>query len=272
MKHLARYLLATGLVLGAFACLSVRSASAASLADAEYEITPFGGTTVLLLNAQLSLLAPLIVDQAYPVIAKPEGKQQSVTVSSGYSLDELLNAAGIAPGSFQYAEVQLGGTDATLLTAAQATSPSTTPDFPVFFEQGAELAFADANPASYLSPGGGGGGGGADPYVNLYPGPRLWVKLKATPSAPTAGQRVRLTATVTGQAPGETLSYRWDNGTGFQYGGGYPLVQPFEIPGTYYVYAVVTGSKGSIGISPYIAIHVAKARNPKPKPKRKGHR
>ena len=64
--------------------------------------------------------------------------------------------------------------------------------------------------------------------MNLYPGPRLSVKVKARPSALTAGHRVRVTATVTGRQPGETLGYEWDNGAQLTYGGGNPLMQPFE--------------------------------------------
>jgi hypothetical protein len=74
-----------------------------------------------------------------------------------------------------------------------------------------------------------------------------------------AGQRLRLTATVKGAQPGESLSYQWDQGAGLTYGGGNPLALPLEIPGTYHTYATVVGSKGSVGISPVISFRVTKA-------------
>jgi hypothetical protein len=257
--------LASVLLLGAFACLPVTNAQANGISNSEFIITPFGSSNSLVLdNGQLAGLAPDVANQSYRVITKPGGKPHSITVSSGYSLDEILNLEGISPSSFKYALITTDA-ESTVLTAAQATSPPTSRDFPIFFGVGKHFAFADANPADFISEPAYEGGGLA--YVNLYPGPRLSVKVKARPSALTAGHRVRVTATVTGRQPGETLGYEWDNGAQLTYGGGNPLMQPFELPGTYYAYAVVTGSKGSVGVSPYISIKVSKA----PKgPKRKG--
>jgi hypothetical protein len=239
-------------VLGAFACLPVTNAVAGGIDDWEFIITPFGATSnVNLEYPQLVGLAPVVANQSYKVITQPDGKPHGVTVRSGYSLAEILNLAGISPSSFRYALVTTTA-ESTVLTAAQATSPPTSRDFPIFFAKGGGLALADANPAEYIA-------GGGLAYVHLYPGPRLSVKLKASPSHPTAGERVRVTATVRGRAPGETFRYQWDNGANLTYGGGNPLSQPFEIPGIYYAYAVVTGSKGSVGVSPYIAIKVGKA-------------
>jgi hypothetical protein len=255
-RGLARCSLAAGVLLGALACLPVSNA----WAD-EFIIQPFGGNSVVLENQSLAALAPVVANQSYKIITKAGAKPQSVTVSSGYSLQEIINAAGIAPGSFHYVALTTQNANATLLSAAQAMSPPTTPDFPVFFQRGQYLDFADANPMDYLSSYG-------LAYVYTYPGPLLSVKIKSSPSHPTAGQRVHITATVTGQAPGEALSYVWNSGTGFTYGGGYPLTQTFELPGTYYVYAFVAGSRGSVGISADMEIRVAKA--PKPKRKRKG--
>jgi hypothetical protein len=265
-KALVRCGLATGLLFGACGCLFASSAQA-GIADSEIIVTPFGGNGVFLEYPQLMGLAPVVANQSYDVITKPDGKPHSITVSSGYSLDAILNLAGIPPSSFNYALITTDA-ESTVLTAAQATSPPTSRDFPIFFETGKHLEFTDANPADYLTgPVGTHGGGLA--YVNLYPGPRLSVTLKASPSPAKTGQRVRVTATVKGQLPGETLACEWDNGAELTYGGGNPLIQPFELPGTYYAYAVVTGSKGSVGVSPYISIHVGKV----PKgPKRKGGR
>jgi hypothetical protein len=259
--------LACALLPGAFACVPVTNAQGAGISDSEFIITPFGSSqSVVLENGQLAGLAPDVANQSYRVTTKPGGKPHRITVSSGYSLDAILNLAGISRSSFHYALITTDA-ESTVLTAAQATSPPTSRDFPIFFETGKHLAFADANPADFISGPAYDGGGLA--YVNLYPGPRLSVTLKASPSPAKTGQRVRVTATAKGRAPGDTLRYQWDDGANLTYGGGNPLIQPFELPGTYYAYAVVTGSRGSVGVSRYISIHVGKV----PKgPKRKGGR
>jgi hypothetical protein len=251
VRPLVRRGLATGLLLAACACLPVSSAQA-SLADSEIIVTPFGGSGVFLEYGQLEGLAPVVANQSYKVITKPGGKVHRVTVSEGYSIDEIINLAGFAQSSFRYVEVTFGAAQSTLLTAAQATSPPTRRDFPVLFGNGQKVAFADENPGGYIA-------GGSLVYVSLFPGPRLTVKTKVSPSHPTAGKPLRFTATVKGKQAGESLSYQWDNGTGLSYGGGNPLALPLEVPGTYYAYATVVGRKGSVGISPYISFHVSKA-------------
>jgi len=247
-----RFGLASGVLLGAFACLPVTSAQA-SFANSEFIITLFGSsTTVVLQYSELQNLMPDVSNQSYQVISSPGGTAQTVTVSSGYSLGEILNLAEIAPSSFNYAEITAGAAESTLLTAAQATSPATSADPPVFYEDGANQDFADSSPTGYIS-------GSGLVYVNLYPGPQLKVSIKASPSHVTAGKDVKLTATVSGQTPGASMRYQWDNGTGLTYGGGSPLSHPFAIPGTYYAYATVSGSDGSVGISPEISFEIGKA-------------
>jgi hypothetical protein len=250
-RALVRCGIASGLLLVALAYLPVTSAQA-NLANSDIIVTPFGGKGIALQYSQLSGLAPVVANQSYRVITKPDGKAHSLTVSDGYSIDQILSLAGIPPGSFNYAEVTFGAARSTLLTAAQATSSPTSPHFPVLFVSGQYLSFADENPASYIT-------GSTLVYVSLFPGPRLSVKIKASPNPAEAGKPVRFRATVQGKAPGETLAYQWDNGTGLTYGGGNPLVLPLEIPGTYYACATVVGSKGSVGISPYVSFDVTKS-------------
>jgi hypothetical protein len=249
--RLGRLGLASWVLFAAFACLPLTSARA-SFANAEFIITPFGSTPVTLQYSQLEELTSDVPGQAYQVIATPGAAASTVTVDGGYSLNEILTKAGVAPASFSYAEVTFGSAESTLLSAAQATAPLTTADPPVFYENGSTMNFADQSPSEYIS-------GPAQVYVNLYPGPELTVTAAASPRAIKAGQDVELTATVSNPPSGATLKYQWDDGNGDTYGTGSPLRHPFAIPGTYYAYATVVGSDGSVGISAAISFAVGKA-------------
>lgn len=208
-----------------------------------------------------------VSDRAYSSIstysdsAPAGGPAGTVTVDSGFSLGTVLNAVGITPDSFTAAEVVGPDSRPVLLTEAQAESPTAFPDGPaVIWQDSAGIHFllpSDGSGSDGETFTDEGAGTGQKLEINLYSGALLSVDAEASTRKVAVDKPVRFNATVSGQLPGETLTYRWvfDDG----YGGSQASIShSYAAPGTYYVFLRVSGSQDSIGYSAMLPVTVGK--------------
>lgn len=191
-----------------------------------------------------------VTGQTYSVTATPGGPTTQVTITDGYTLAAVIAAFGDSSQAFGYAAIR--GTNGWEVLVPRAEALSGAAGGPVLWADASGMHFADGTPTHYVT------GTSNEIYVSLEQGSILSVTASTTTKGKiTAGQAVQfeVDAPVTGQAAGETLSYRWlfDDGNT---GSGSSVSHKYLVAGTYDAYLEVTGSDNSVGYSPLIAIAV----------------
>lgn len=195
--------------------------------------------------------------ETYNVVTTPDGPTTSITVT-GWTLHTVFQALGDLTPAFGFAAVEGSGSGYTsLVPYSEIANPSATHP-PVVWKEGTNgVYFADSNPDDYIfSP------PQDDGIINVYEhsGSILTVKASAATDTTKVNEPVdfNLDVPVTGQASGETLTYRWtfdDGSTSSQSS----TAHKYLVAGTYDAYLQVTSSDDSLGESSLIQITVGKA-------------
>ena len=194
--------------------------------------------------------SPDIPDSSY----KLEGNW---VTRSGYSLRAVLEAAARSAG-FQMISVVSVEIDAKPGTRTIARSQ---------LDNGPPIFFGEDGGTSWILPGSGGGDAqlfafkDSVPVIRVNYGLEFRVELSAAPPKVHAGDEVQLKARVTGQQPGEKLTYDWDFGDGKVVEGASGKVSHrFAARGSYEVDLEVTAPNGG-GLA-HTTVQVGKAKKP----------
>jgi PKD domain len=227
--------------------LLLLAAPASALADDQVTIEPAGGEARTLSISQLG--DPDVVARPYTL----PGGSAPVPIT-GYSLDRVLDAAGVDPVRFGSLEIQ-ATSGSVVLTRDEATGTTTFPEGPpVFYVENADGRFlrpARANGESAeLATGG-------PMTVELAERGELSVSAKASPRRAEVGQPVRFTATVTGAEPGESVEITWFFDDRRSKAGS-EVTHRFRRPGTYEVTVGATRSENEPGASAIVTVRVGK--------------
>jgi PKD domain len=205
------------------------------------------------------------------VVARPfvlrSSDGESTQTLTGFSLAQVLEAAGADPYSFSYVEVQRPAGGAVRLSRHQALDPGA-------FAEGPPTVYATAGGTGFLRP----SSGPEDPNatdsflapqgvtLSLRKGRPISVTAKATPLKAKPSQPVSFEALVTGTGAGEEVAYSWY----FDDGGSAAVASAthsFRKPGSYDVVVGVTTPGDPTGSSDVISIQVGE---PPAGPDRKG--
>jgi hypothetical protein len=134
-------------------------------------------------------------------------------------------------------------------------------------DNGPPIFFAEDGGTSWILPGSGGGDAqlfafkGSVPVIRVNYGLEFQIDLSAAPAKAHVGDQVQFKARVTGQQPGERLTYDWDFGDGKVVEGTSGKVpHQFTTRGTYEVNLEVTGPSGG-GLA-HTTVQVGKAKKP----------
>jgi hypothetical protein len=223
-------------------------APASALADDQLLIEPEGGDASTLAISGLG--EPDVVARPYTV----PGTAAPVPIT-GYSLDRVLQAAGIDASQFGSLEIQ--GTSGTVtLTRDEATGRTTFPEGPPVF-------YAENGDARFLRPGRTAGepaelSSGGPMTVRIAARSDLRLSVKASPRKAEVDQLVRFTATVRGAEAGETVEISWRFGDGRRRTGS-EVTHRFRRPGSYDVTVSARRSGEDIAADDVVTVQVGKA-------------
>jgi hypothetical protein len=228
--------------------LILAAAPASALADDQLLIEPEGGDASTLAISGLG--EPDVVARPYTV----PGAAAPVPIT-GYSLDRVLQAAGIDASEFGSLEIQ--GTSGTVaLTRDDATGRTTFPEGPPVF-------YAENGDARFLRPGRTAGepaelSSGGPMTVRIAARSDLRLSVKASPRKAEVDQLVRFTATVRGAEAGETVEISWRFGDGRRRTGS-EVTHRFRRPGSYDVTVSARRSGEEIAADDVVTVQVGKA-------------
>jgi len=198
-------------------------------------------------------------------------KSGSVTIS-GYSLLKVMRAA----------DEELDEINLATIPAIEIDRPSGNPirisgdDMrnPAAFSDGPPVFYEDNGATVFVMPGKGAATGnryrfvGAPVGISVSSGADYEIDLNASKTKVKVGQKVSFSAFVSGQASGESLSYRWQFGDGtVRTTSRGSVSHSFRKAGAFPVILGVSGDSGA-GQSG-ILIEVGEVKKPKPKPKPK---
>ena len=187
------------------------------------------------------------------------GAQGERTVTrSGTRLATVLRAAGLDPASLPTLELLRDDGTALYLRRDQIDPATGAP--PLVFTRGRSVGFlrdstgpGDLNAAdSFTTP------AGTPVRITVSPSAVLDVEVDANRERVAPHRPVRLDATVSGQLPGERLTYEWRFGDGATDTDGASTRHSFARRGRYEVVLQVTGDEGSGGSSEPLAIQVGR--------------
>ncbi len=227
------------------------SASADADAAQVTVVSPGGASQTLALDALAG--SEDVAGRTY-VLRSPAG--ESTQTVTGFSLGQLLEAAGADPYGFSYLEVQLPAGGAVLLSRDQALDPGA-------FADGPPVVYRTATGTGFLRP----NAGPEDLNANdsfeapqgisivLRKGTQLQVQAKASATKTKVGQKVSFNAVVEGGGAGEQLVYSWyfDDGRRTE---GPAASHSFAKRGTYDVVVGVTTPGNHAGTSDIVTIQV----------------
>ena len=228
--------------------LILAAAPASALADDQLLIEPEGGDASTLAISGLG--EPDVVARPYTV----PGAAAPVPIT-GYSLDRVLQAAGIDASEFGSLEIQ--GTSGTVaLTRDEATGRTTFPEGPPVF-------YAENGDARFLRPGRTAGepaelSSGGPMTVRIAARSDLRLSVKASPRKAEVDQLVRFTATVRGAEAGETVEISWRFGDGRRRTGS-EVTHRFRRPGSYDVTVSARRSGEEVAADDVVTVQVGKA-------------
>jgi PKD domain len=203
---------------------------AVALADDQLTIEPDGGEPRTLRISQLGEPDVLARPYTLPDAAAP-------APITGYSLDRVLDAAGVDPDGVGSLSIQAtSGT--VVLTRDEVTDTTTFPEGPPVF-------YVENDDARFLRPARANGeqaelAAGGPMAVRVAAIGELSVSAKASPRRAKVGQPVRFTAKVTGAQEGERVEISWSFDDGRRRAGG-EVTHTFRRPGTYEVTVGATG-------------------------------
>jgi hypothetical protein len=291
LGHRRRLVFADSVRKGVVAALLVVIASAlapaAAAAPASNGLEPslltvrLDGAVVNGAAANLPITQDLAFGTTYAVCC-PAGAETTKVFSTGWSIATLIAAAGATPSTVRSVTIERGdGTGIALLgpdfdpatpggldfpQTACAPSPPSGPSWSCpafiyargigttqslsFFRPERAAAPADDNTADWLQRPVGQG-----LVVDVETVGHLDVRAVADRARATTGQPVHFSATASGAAPGEQLTYAWSLSDGTTVGGA-TATHAFAHAGTFQVIATVAGSAGSGGSSAPITIVV----------------
>jgi PKD domain len=236
------------LVLLLLSLLILTAAPASALADDQLLIEPEGGDAITLAISGLG--EPDVVARPYTLPGAP-----APVPITGYSLDRVLQAAGIDPSEFGSLEIQ--GTSGTVaLTRDEATGRTTFPEGPPVF-------YAENGDARFLRPGRTAGepaehSSGGPMTVRIAARSDLRLTVKASPRKAEVNELVRFTATVRGAEAGETVEISWRFGDGRRREGS-KVTHRFRRPGNYDVTVTARRSGEEIAADDVVTVQVGNA-------------
>ena len=228
--------------------LILAAAPASALADDQLLIEPEGGDASTLAISGLG--EPDVVARPYTLPGAP-----APVPITGYSLDRVLQAAGIDPSQFGSLEIQ--GTSGTVaLTRDEATGRTTFPEGPPVF-------YSENGDARFLRPGRTAGepaelSSGGPMTVRIAARSDLRLSVKASPRKAEVDQLVRFTATVRGAEAGETVEISWRFGDGRRRTGS-EVTHRFRRPGSYDVTVSARRSGEEVAADDVVTVQVGKA-------------
>ena len=224
------------------------AAPASALADDQVTIQPAGEDPQTISLSQLG--EPDVVARPYTL----PGATGSVPIT-GYSLDRVLDEAGVDP--FRFGALSIQATSGTVVvTRDEATGTTTFPEGPpVFYVENDDARFlrpprADGAVAELAT--------GGPMTVQIAAIGELSVSAKASPRKTKVGKPVRFTATVTGAEEGENVEVSWFFDDGRRKSGS-EVTHRFRRPGTYDVTVGATTSEDDPGADAVVTVQVGKA-------------
>ncbi len=224
------------------------TAPASALADDQLLIEPAGGDASTLAISGLG--EPDVVARPYTVPGAP-----APVPITGYSLERVLEAAGIDPS--QFGSLKITGTSGSVaLTRDEATGRTTFPEGPpVFYTENGDARFlrpgrAAGEPAELSS--------GGPMTVRIAARTELRLTAKASPRKVKVDEPIRFTATVSGAEAGETVEISWRFGDGRRGAGG-EITHRFRRPGTYDVTVRAQRPGEEIEADDIVTVRVGKA-------------
>jgi hypothetical protein len=193
----------------------------------------------------------LVSDGFYSNVATPDGSPQSVTVTSGYTLKQVLGYLRISPISFGSAEIVAPEGPPVVISSTQATSATAYADGPpVVWADGAGTHFLEPSTPSGTTNAGETFTGTIT--IQLHRGPPLALGLFAIPQAAVVNKPVQFHSEIYGGTP---LTFQWSFGDS-SVGSVADPSHTYTALGTYNVWLQVTGSDDSVGASSVIHIVV----------------
>ena len=228
--------------------LILAAAPASALADDQLLIEPEGGDASTLAISGLG--EPDVVARPYTLPGAP-----APVPITGYSLDRVLQAAGIDPSQFGSLEIQ-GTSGAVALTRDEATGRTTFPEGPPVF-------YSENGDARFLRPGRTAGepaelSSGGPMTVRIAARSDLRLSVKASPRKAEVDQLVRFTATVRGAEAGETVEISWRFGDDRRRTGS-EVTHRFRSPGSYDVTVSARRSGDEVAADDVVTVQVGKA-------------
>jgi hypothetical protein len=225
-------------------------------------VSPGGGEQTLAFDAMAG--SEDISGRAYVLRSDSGEATQTVT---GFSLAQLIDAAGADPYGFSYLEVQRPAGGTVLLSRDQALDNGA-------FADGPPVVYATAGGTGFLRPSAGAGDLNASDSFDAPQGVRLVlrkgmalrVRAEASTVKTVPGKKVEFSAIVERAGSGEQLTYSWNFDDGHS-GSGSEASHSFAKRGSYDVVVGVTSSGNEAGASDVITVQVGE---PLGGPDRKG--
>ena len=231
-----------------------------ALSDQVGALVGYPGASIFISKGQIAQAAD-VPPTAYTLRASA-GTPGQVDTHSGVSVRKLIQLAGSNPDRIGYLTVPRP--DGTTLYM-RGSDFAAIPPFP----EGPALVWVDADSTHFFRPVRGADDenaadniatvSGAPLPIGLHAGSLLTVHVQASKTKVRRGEATSLSADVTGEQPGETLSYRWTLGDGSS-AGGRSIRHRFTRQGSFRVFASVTGSLDSGGESQPVTVTVGKPR------------
>lgn len=249
-RRVRRAALPAALLFSPLLCLGGAERAAADAAQVSV-VSPGGNEQTLALEALAG--DEDVVGRAY-VLRGNEGETSEAL--TGFSLAQLIGAAGADPFSFSYLEVQRPEGGAVLLSRHQALDQGAFPDGP-------PLVYSAASGTGFLRPSSGPEDLNAEDSflapqavsIVLRKGTPLRVKAKASTLRTRPGKPVEFSAMVEQAGAGETLSYSWSFDDGHSAAGA-EATHSFAERGSYQVVLGVTAPGNEAGSSAVVTIQV----------------
>lgn len=197
-------------------------------------------------------------DRDYALRSQDGHEEPLLHITAAASVRRVLDLAGVNPDSVGFVETRRGdGTYATLDRADVSSSPPFADGPPVVFVDGPSIRYlrpvrgqTDSNASDNLAT-----QTGAPLELTVHSGNLLDVDATASDLEIDQGETVSFSATASGAADGESVSFAWDFDDGAVEPGA-SVTHSFTAEGTYEVIARATGDRDSAGTSALLRVIV----------------